>query len=114
MKGTESGPLNGASSRATAGLFCCPAVWYPSAMRMFPLRNLRYSICVTAFMAAFYVGAYYALVEREQVGGELDVVPRSAVFYRCDWQFLKALFAPMHAIDRELRPVWWQNETSNL
>jgi hypothetical protein len=79
---------------------------YDAAMRHFPLREIGYAIGFVVLMAALYVGAYYGMVTKEQFGRGRNFV----VDYRIGGEWAESFFAPMHQIDREIRPATWINE----
>jgi hypothetical protein len=77
-------------------------------MGHFPLRELGYAIGFVVLVAAIYVGAYYAMVERSglryirtanQVPWFLPSYPMIESTY--------SFFAPMHEIDLRFRPDYW-------
>jgi hypothetical protein len=92
-------------------------------MRHFPLRELGYAIGIVVLLAALYVGAYYAMVSRgpylvpltplDFKGGRLfakagmlfDEEPE----YSVGGVWSTAFFAPIHAIDRRIRPTFWRH-----
>ena len=74
-------------------------------------RECRALIVIAALLlispVGLYVGAYYALVRAAAMNGSsmrAHVSPGypHCTLIDCDW-----LFAPMHAIDRRLRPNYW-------
>jgi hypothetical protein len=75
-------------------------------MRHFPLRELGYAIAFLFVMAALYVGAYWATVQRT-VNGFESVVP----VYRTRNDFLSNIFAPVHGLDRKVRDRYWSDES---
>jgi hypothetical protein len=79
-------------------------------MRHFPLRECGYALGVVVLLAAIYVGSYYATVQpkyfRMPPGDRACLVE-----YRLDDEgWLKVFFAPMHDLDRQIRPEWWEDE----
>jgi hypothetical protein len=98
----------------------CIAVRYDAAMRHFPLRELGYALGFIVLLAALYVGAYYALSEREDrtylmVMRHIERMERTApkvsmVNYRYGGELAVAFFAPIHEVDRKFRPDWWDEE----
>jgi hypothetical protein len=64
-----------------------------------------------------YAGAYLALVERHFVAVSMArSIPRAGCFadYRAGGRFARAFFTPAHAIDRRIRPAFWDDEWSAL
>jgi hypothetical protein len=81
-------------------------------MRNFPVRKYIY---VVVILAAIYVGSYYAMVERWEIRSPIAqaFAGDEATFpeYRLRKKWLYSLYAPMHAIDRKLRPGFWSLST---
>jgi hypothetical protein len=91
-------------------LLFSPRIRYDATMRNFPFRKCIY---VVVTLAAIYFGSYYAMVERWEISPS-SVVARAfagdgATFpeYRLRQEWVYSLYAPMHAIDRKLRPGFW-------
>lgn len=72
-------------------------------------RYLTIALALLALLPVVYVGAYYALVEPMELlwirGGSLRIA-----HYRCGGETAKHIFAPVHHIDRLLRPRLWKGE----
>jgi hypothetical protein len=85
-------------------------------MRHFPLRELGYAISFLVLLAALYVGAYYAMVERTEhihgfmIGIGMRDPPTVKLKYRYGGEWSMAFFYPAHDIDRRLRPDLWRGE----
>jgi hypothetical protein len=82
-------------------------------MKHLPLRELGYAIAfiITAFAA--YTGSYFLLVEREDNSYSLDGPKyHHAVNYR--FPETESLFRPAVAIDRMLRPKYWEPDATTL
>jgi hypothetical protein len=83
-------------------------------MRHFPWRECSYALGFLVLLATLYVGAYYAMVERmigfggiTSRGTRVSTRERTIfVGYRIESVPLDGIFAPMHALDRRLRPEW--------
>lgn len=87
-------------------------------MRHTRWRQLRYAFGAVVLLAAIYVGSYYAMVERWEIE-PAGVVAEAfvaeafavdgAVFpeYRLRQDWLYNFYAPIHAVDRKLRPDFW-------
>lgn len=75
-------------------------------------RYSGYAIGFIVILAAIYVGAYYAMVERVQIGGRSGRMSIFIVHYRGDYRWVESFFAPMHAVDQSFRPKFWENELS--
>jgi hypothetical protein len=73
-------------------------------MRHFPLRECGYAFVVVA-LAAVYVGAYYQSVTPSAYAFLDDRGIKMKATYPAEW--MQAFFAPVHGIDRELRPDTW-------
>lgn len=79
----------------------------------------RQSLDSSAMLAAMlllllglYVGSYLLVVERVVLMGDL-ISLEHAVTYRVGGRHSHTLFGPLHAIDRKVRPTYWQwNEPS--
>jgi hypothetical protein len=85
-------------------------------MRHFPFRELGYAIGFLVFLAALYVGAYCAMVEKVELFAPTDpgggmAMPRRVIWatprYRIDDAWGRRIYAPIHAADRQLRPHFW-------
>ena len=72
-------------------------------MRHFPLRELGYAIGFIVLLAALYVGSYYAMARRVTDEG---CWVRYA--FLDDWAL--SLFSPIHTVDRQIRPEFWEDE----
>ena len=91
------------------------------------MRNvtLRKCLYVMVVLAAIYVGSYFAMVEK----GEILINPAAAVAeafraqaeangarspwpeYRLRQEWVYSVYAPIHEIDRKLRPGFWSPST---
>jgi hypothetical protein len=81
-------------------------------MRHFPFRELGYAFGFVVVLAALYVGAYYAAVERS-----LRYCPRKDASkrhfpcsYRVGGDAMASFFEPMERVDRRLRPGYWRGD----
>ena len=76
-------------------------------MRHFPLRELGYVLGYVLgsvlFLAALYVGSYYAMVEKFECLGVGFTCPT----YPSGPEWAEGFYSPMHAIDLKLRPGYW-------
>ena len=72
-------------------------------MHHVPHRELGYAVRLIVFLAALYVGAYYAIVTSGPEG-----LSRYLVEYRIGGNWAESFFAPMHELDLTIRPSWWQ------
>jgi hypothetical protein len=80
-------------------------------MRHLPLRELGYAIGFLVVLSASYVVAYCALVDRTELGVECILGGQFVlVRYRFGGSSAESFFAPMHKLDRRLRPECWKNE----
>jgi len=85
------------------------------AIKHLPLRECGYAIGFVVLLVALYVGGYYAMVERIVTltsvtpgGVRVSRLEKTVtVGYRFESELLHRIFAPMHALDRRLRPEWW-------
>jgi hypothetical protein len=92
-------------------------------MRHFPLRELGYALGFLVLLAALYVGAYCSTVSRgpyltplkplDFKGGRLFAIAGMLVDeepeYSIGGAWGTAFFAPIHAIDRRIRPAFWRH-----
>jgi hypothetical protein len=72
-------------------------------------RVLAYAFGFIVLLAALYVGAYYALVEKRGepfFPGTMRPGEFSA-FYRINADWPQDVFRPIHELDRLLRPGYW-------
>ena len=69
-------------------------------------RYLMIAVALLALLAVLYAGAYYALVEPV----ELLWSRGGFAHYRYGGEMAKHLFAPVHHLDRLLRPRLWKGE----
>jgi hypothetical protein len=84
-------------------------------MKHLPLRECGYAIAVLAVLAGLYLGAYFVLLERLDLGElvaqrgtpEYREMP-AACYYTGEWGY--DFFRPAHHVDRMLRPWVWANE----
>jgi hypothetical protein len=80
-------------------------------MRHFHLCELGYAVGFIVLLAALYIGAYYAMVQKD------DVFPypfkADVASYHFGDEWAESFFAPAHAIDRRLRPEFWEYEISS-
>jgi hypothetical protein len=89
-------------------------------MRHMPIRELGYAIAFLIVVATLYAGAYFAMVERTEfrfTGSPLAFPSGdeySFVEYRFGGDAAQSFFAPMHAVDRLLRPKLWQYEIQQI
>jgi hypothetical protein len=77
------------------------------------MKNLGYAVGCGALLAALYAGVYYALVERidyQLIAGFQSHVVR----YRIGEEWSESIFAPMHDLDRKIRPGWWAHEATGV
>jgi hypothetical protein len=77
-------------------------------------KELGYAIVFVVLLAAMYVGAYYAMVQREEIDVLLRYRPpsiRAHVAYRFGGEAAHSMFSPMHEIDRYIRQDWWKDES---
>jgi hypothetical protein len=96
--------------RSRIGLPAALAFGYDAAMRHFPLRECGYAVGFILITAAIYVAAYYAAVVRTPKWSRLLMCERQILFhpepahaeYPAD--ILVGFFAPMHEVDRKIRP----------
>jgi hypothetical protein len=88
-------------------------------MKHFPLREMGYALGFVALLAAAYFGTYYALVERvgfnesnesNPFSRDLDKAFEPSPRYGIESTALENLFAPAHALDRQLRPDFWSED----
>ena len=84
-------------------------------MRNFPFLKCIY---VVVFLAAIYIGSYYAMVEKWEIRSPIAQVAQAFAGdeatlpeYRLRQEWVYSLYAPMHAIDRKLRPGFWSLST---
>jgi hypothetical protein len=78
-------------------------------MRHFPIHELGYAIGFVVLLAALYVGAYYAMVERVRLVTDTDpprILATSARYWIVD-SWAQDFYAPLYALDRQLRPGFW-------
>ena len=73
-------------------------------MRHMPLRECGYAIAFVVLLLFVYGGAYFAMMERKEIGHSPHVS------YRFGEEWTEAIFAPAHDVDRRVRPDVWQNE----
>ena len=95
-----------------------PAGRYHAVMRT-AIRYTGYAIGIVVLLAMLYVGAYYAMVEHRLFGAPppewhdriiSDTWKYYHPSYRVGGEWSVWLFGPMHALDRELRPKWWEED----
>jgi hypothetical protein len=84
-------------------------------MKHLPLRACGYVIGILAVLAGLYLGAYFVLLERLDMGelvatrGTPEYREMPAAHYYCgEWGY--NFFRPAHCVDRILRPAVWANE----
>lgn len=82
-------------------------------MKNVPWRETGWAVAFVVLLIGMYAGAYLALVKRD-LGvmpmsssplvelGEVEAVPRYV-----GGDVFACLFAPAHAVDRQLRPFYW-------
>jgi hypothetical protein len=71
-----------------------------------PWKELGYAVGFVVFLAALYVGSYYATVEK----GVWMVNTTCWVEYRFGDEWAKWFFSPIHFLDGEIRPKFWEHE----
>lgn len=79
-----------------------------------PVKVMLMSIAGTILVACFlYVGSYLALLTPEDTWLSQDsgyqYIDRTET-YRLESQIVERIFAPLHQLDRKLRPGFWHTE----
>jgi hypothetical protein len=84
-------------------------------MRHFPLRETGYAIGFVVLLAALYVGAYFAMVDRQAIPLRMTggIILYSFPTYRFGDESAAWFFAPMYAIDRRIRSDFWKPEPTD-
>jgi hypothetical protein len=82
-------------------------------LRHFPWRECGYAVGALTLLLALYAGAYYAMVDPfDRVAMISSTYPpprgRPIPFYSFGGDAAKAFFAPIHQVDRLLRPQVWE------
>jgi hypothetical protein len=82
-------------------------------LRHLPWRECVYAVGVLTLLLALYVGAYYATVEPFDYSAFISSrhpPPRGTPIpiYSFGGESAKTFFAPMHQVDRMLRPDVWE------
>jgi hypothetical protein len=81
------------------------------------MRSVFYSFWLFTLLA-FYVGSYYALVDRSgfmdvESGRDGPTLIRRPI-YQIDGNIAIAIFAPWHEVDRWIRPEFWTTKGRGL
>lgn len=78
-------------------------------MKHLPIRECGWAALVLVVLAGLYVGGYYANVVRVELllGSRSGHSVVNVRVYRVGGTWAEAFFAPMHAIDRQIRPAYW-------
>jgi hypothetical protein len=83
-------------------------------LRHLPLRELGYAVGFLVLLAALYVGAYFATVERSLFGAGINAdwpdQPWLPWYPRIESEWTHPFFAPMHVVDLKLRPDYWDGK----
>jgi hypothetical protein len=85
-------------------------------MRHFPLRECGYVIGCIVLLGAMYVGGYYGTIMRVATAEHYDGddaswrLGRPFMAPRYPADRLEAFFAPIHSLDRMLRPEFWNED----
>lgn len=80
-------------------------------------RNSNVVFPIVAFLAAMlavYVGAYYAKVDSTQFSSVRSTRVRYLPDYGRGHRWLNPLFAPIHEIDRRIRPGVWSRPLEEI
>jgi hypothetical protein len=94
--------------------------------RFFPWRECGWAVVFLLLLAGLYVGSYYVILDEWEsercrlsailsrtVGGQLPLhpsplpEPRLEARYRFGGDWVALFFAPMHGLDRIVRPGYW-------
>lgn len=83
-------------------------------MKHFPWRECGWAVLFLLVLAGLYFGAYFAMMRPiVSVSHSERGVSGRVPFYNRPWmphtmaEWASTIFAPMHAIDRALRPDFW-------
>jgi hypothetical protein len=81
-------------------------------------KAIRWSLIFGFAFLTNYVGAYYALADREPlpIGGGLhfDPSPCRYHFGPVNANGLAGVFRPMHSVDRAIRPAYWSDDAGGF